>query len=128
MNIATKAEQIVKLRLESEFLQPFEKRNIIIGVMARSFDWVSRDGTVAAQVKSCSKSFNQLTRAQLETRFQRDYLFDCLLLEKAPVRRRIFFLAGDKRLFDEFRNWCKGLISKEVEIRFIDAAEVSESA
>jgi hypothetical protein len=112
------------LGLKPNFFQPFEKRNIVIGAIARSFDWVSQDGTIAAQVKSCSKSFNQLTRAQLDTRFQRDYLFDCLLLEKTPVRRRIFFLAGDKKLFNEFKDWSKGLISTNIEIRFIDSAEV----
>lgn len=126
MNIAVKAERIAKSRLEGEFLQPFEKRNLTIGATSRSFDWVSKDGKIAAQVKSCSKSFDQLTRAQLNTRFQRDYLFDCLLLEKVLVQRRIFFLAGDKKLFDKFKDWSKGLISTNVEMRFIDSAEVSE--
>lgn len=128
MNIAGKAECVAKSKLESEFLQPFEKGHLVIGATRRSFDWVSRDGTIAAQVKSCSKSLDQLTRAQLETRFQRDYLFDCILLEKASVRRRIFFFAGDKRLFESFRNWCQGLISAQVEMKFIDDAELSDSA
>jgi len=126
MNIGVRAERIAKSRLEGEFLQPFEKRNIIIGATSRSFDWVSQDGTIAAQVKSCSKSFDQLTRAQLDTRLQRDYLFDCLLLEKAPFQRRIFFLAVDRRLFDKFKDWSKGLISTNVEMRFIDSAKFSE--
>jgi hypothetical protein len=67
------AEQVVKTRLHSEFRQPFEKRDIVIGEMPRSFDWVSEDRTIAVMVKSCSKSFDQLSRAQLETRFKRDY-------------------------------------------------------
>ena len=98
-----KAEQVAKTRLYREFHQTFEKKKIIIGEIPRSFDWVSEDWRVAVMVKSCSKSFDQLSRAQLETRFQRDYLFDCMLLEKSTIGRKIFFVVGNNRLFDEFR-------------------------
>jgi hypothetical protein len=120
-----KAEELAGRKLKKEFRQKFIKNGIRIGNKTWNFDLVSEnepeDERIIAQVKSCGKRFETQTLYHLETLFKRDYLFDCLLLEKAKGYKKFFFLASDKKLFNEFKHWSKGLISPEVELRFIDA-------
>ena len=117
------AERYAKRKLERIYKQEFIKEKILIGDIKREFDLVSNVSRVVAQVKTCQKKFEDLTEAQIATRFKRGYMFDCLLLEKAPSRfkERIFFLAADKKVFRKFKEWSKGLVSLNVNIIFIDA-------
>lgn len=115
------AEKIAARELEKEFKQKFLPRKIKAGNLTPRVDLVSEDGKIISQVKSCRKKFEELTNPQIETRFKRDYFFDCYLLGKISAKKRIFFLAADKSLFDEFEKKFKGLISKRVDLRFINA-------
>ena len=103
-----KAEEVAGKQLEAEFGERFTPKSIPVGSKPRRFDFVSDKATVVAQVKSCTKKLEQLTRPQLDTRFQRDYIFDCLLLTRVPAERRLFFLAADRALFDKFVGWSSG--------------------
>ena len=91
-----KAEEIARRRLKREFKQEFTKKEIVIGNTARSFDLVSDNGKIIAQVKSCQKKRRNLTDAQIATRFKRGYVFDCLLLDRVNAQEKIFFLASDE--------------------------------
>ena len=121
MKIWQKAEKVVQRLLVAEFKEGFTKKDIPIGSKPRSFDFVSDSGAIIAQVKSCSKRFAELTRPQLDTRFQRDYIFDCLLLSRTEAKRKLFFLAADRQLFDEFTSWAEGLVPG-VDVRWVDTS------
>ena len=115
------AEDVAKEQLEVEFQERFTTKRIPVGSRKRSFDLVSDQGAIVAQVKSCSKKLEELTPPQLVTRFQRGYIFDCLLLTRVHAKRRRFFLASDRPLFDKFVEWAEGLVPG-VEMRWIDSA------
>lgn len=119
-----KAEELAKRELEKEFGQRFFRGRIRVGSRNWEFDLISEDRKIVAQVKSCRKRYSELTPPQLETRFKRDYAFDCVLLEKVKAERKIFYLFADKDLFEEFCEWIKGLFP-EVELRFHNAWEAS---
>ena len=129
MNLGARAEKAAKVLLENEFGQAFSERKLPVGESHRSFDLVSDNATVISQVKSCQKQLRELTPPQIKTRFQRDYLFDCLLLEKAKseAKTRIFYLVSDKALFDRFVSWSHGLVDDSVQIRFIDFEKIEGS-
>lgn len=121
MKLWRMAESVAKERLEAEYGQRFTPTSIALGSKSRRFDFVSDDRAIVAQVKSCSKKLEKLSRPQIDTRFQRDYIFDCLLLTRVQARRRLFFLAADRALFDKFVEWAEGLVP-DVEMRWIDAS------
>jgi hypothetical protein len=118
-----KAEQLVREKLGQEFNLTFKKGKKRIGEHEYEFDAVSEGGEIVAQVKTCRKKFEELTPAQLETRFKRDYMFDCLLLEKVKARRKFFYLVADEKLFHWFKEKSKDLIPEDVEVRFLNAWE-----
>ena len=113
-----RAEETARKQLEAEFGQRFTPKSIELGSSSRSFDFVSDDGVIAAQVKSCSKKLVELTAAQIVTRFRRGYIYDCLLLARVQAEKRLFFLAADRALFDKFVGWSDGLVPG-VEMRWI---------
>ena len=119
MKIWKTAEDKVKKQLESEFKQQFSPKRILVGSQSRQFDLVSDKGTIVAQVKSCSQKLEDHTPARKKTRFQRDYIFDCLLLTRVQAEKRFFFLVADPKLFEDFVNWSEGLVPG-VEMRCID--------
>ena len=84
MNMGKKAEDVARKQLEAEIGLRFTTNKLVVGSKSRSFDLVSDEGTIVAQVKSCSKTLEKLTAPQIDTRFQRDYIFDCLLFEVDP--------------------------------------------
>ena len=69
MNMGKKAEDVVRKQLEAVFRLRFTTKKIVVGSKSRSFDFVSDEGTIVAQVKSCSKTLENLTVPQLDTRF-----------------------------------------------------------
>ncbi len=121
MSMWKRAEETARTQLEAEFGQRFTPKSIDVGSTTRRFDFVSDDGAIVVQVKSCLKKLEELTRPQLDTRFQRDYIFDCLLLTRVPAEQRLFFLAADQALFDKFVGWAEGLVPG-VEMRWIDTS------
>ena len=123
MTLWKRAEDVVRKELEAEFVQQFKSKKIVAGSKPRSFDLVSHDGTIVAQVKSCAKKFEALTAPQIKTRFQRDYIFDCLLLTRIQADKRLFFLVADPKLSRRFVEWAEGLVPG-VEIRHIDVSSL----
>lgn len=114
------AEKLASECLNKEFGQSFSKQKLNINGKPWEFDFVSDDKKIIAQVKFCEKKFENLTDSQIITRFKRGYGFDCLLLEKAHADKKFFFLVGDKKLFDKYKDWSRGLF-QNIDLRFINA-------
>jgi len=97
------------------------KDNIKVGNLEREFDLISNDQKIIVQVKFCKIKLSNMTPSQENnnraTRYPR-FLVDCISLERAKAKEKIFFLFADKELFNDFEFWAKGLISPEVTLRF----------
>lgn len=108
------AEKAAKSWLEKKYNQPFDQNvEIKIGPNKWRFDLVSKDKKIVAEVKS--RQAASPTEQQFITIFKRGFIFDCLKLERIRARKKYFFLAADKELFDRFKEKAKGLISQKVE-------------
>jgi len=115
------AEKKAKAILEEKYNQKFTKKKISINGKKWEFDLVSNDDTIVSQVKSCGLRFTKMSHSQKRTRFQRDFIFDCIKLEKAQAKEKIFYLFSDPKLFTAFEKWRKGLIPHDVKVVHINA-------
>jgi hypothetical protein len=117
-----KAEDVARHWLERKFSLPFSKRSLQVGLKSdgkpalHSFDLVSEDGQIVAEVKS-----HQLTRSgNVPSGKISDTYSACLMLEKAAARMKLLVLT-DYEFYEMFRRYSDGKIHKEIEIIYLAA-------
>jgi len=87
-----------------------------------SFDLVSEDGQIVAEVKS-----HQLTKSgNAPSGKISDTYKTCLMLEKVSARKK-FLILTDSKFYEMFERYSNGKISKEIEIVFLANRNVEKS-
>lgn len=112
-----KAEDAARHWLERKFGLPFSKRSLQVGFKSdgkpalHSFDLVSEDGKIVAEVKS-----HQLTRSgKVPSGKISDAYSACLMLEKVAARMKLLVLT-DYEFYAIFRRYSDGKIHKGIEM------------
>lgn len=107
-------EDQARKALEKEFNMVFKKSTVLIGEYGREIDWLSEDGSVAAQVKDGRCFEGKRINA---TRFA-EICLDCLILTMTTAKRKIMFI-GDPEMHEQLEREVKGFPFHEIEIRLV---------
>lgn len=94
----------------------FAKKNLAIGRTEWEFDLVSDDASEGSRIVAEVKTRKaETTEQQFITVFKRGFIFDCLKLEKVKARKKYFFLATSRDVYNKFIKKAEGLICDDVE-------------
>ena len=119
------AEEAVRKALERELGTPLHKRKLTIGKKSngkeiiKEFDLVSNDEKFVVEVKSY-KFGNQTTgKSGYSTTRKWRLISACFYLGKMKKATKRILALTDKELFTQFKNDMDGLLSANIEIRYV---------
>jgi len=119
------AEEAVRKALERELGTPLHKRKLTIGKnsngeeIKKEFDLVSNDEKIVVEVKSF-KLGNQTTgKAGYSTTRKSRLINACFYLGKVEKAGKRILALTDEELFTQFKNDMDGLLSANIEIRYV---------
>ena len=119
------AEEAVRKALERELGTPLHKRKLTIGKNAngkeipKEFDLVSDDEKIVVEVKSFKLGNKTTKKAGYTTTRKARLICACFYLGKVENAAKRILALTDKELFNQFKNDMDGLLSANIEIRYI---------
>jgi hypothetical protein len=123
------AEEIAAKWLEAEFRLCFSKKSLPVGIRGdgkialHSFDLVSEDNQIVAEVKSHQKTKG----GNIPSGKISDTYHACSMLEKVKAQKKLLLLT-DRAFYDIFKRYSDGKISDDIEVVLVPQRELSETS